>query len=287
MHSANLPTLSLGLVDAAVRAALDEDLGLAGDITTQSTIAPDAQAVAVFSSRDDGIVCGLDFARAAFAQQLAGLDFQTRVADGDRVKKGDEIARVTGNARAILSAERVALNFMCHLSGISTYTRRFADEIAHTKARICDTRKTLPGLRGFEKYAVKCGGGANHRFGLFDAVLIKDNHVAVAGSVTKAIEAARAYVGHLVAIEVEVDRLEQLQEALAAGAEAVMLDNFDVEGLKKGVALAAGRCKLEASGRVDLQSVKAIAETGVDYISTSKITMQAPVLDIGLDVVIG
>lgn len=181
----------------------------------------------------------------------------------------------------------MALNYLCHLSGIATTTAKFADLITHTKARICCTRKTTPGLRAFEKYAVRCGGGANHRFGLDDAVLIKDNHIAVCGSITKAIKAARNYVGHLVVIEIEVDTLAQLEEALEAGASTVLVDNFGISGLKDAVALNAGRARIEASGGINIDTIKDVAETGVDYISSSKITISAPTLDIGLDVTLG
>ena len=282
-YPAELPPI---LVDDAVRDALREDLGLAGDITTAATIPPEATATAVLVAREGGIVAGLALARSAFHQQATPPAFEALVADGDRVAAGAVVARVTGNARAILSGERVALNFLCHLSGIATHTARFVERVAHTRARIACTRKTVPGLRAFEKYAVRCGGGANHRYGLYDAVLIKDNHIAVAGGVTAAIVAARAYAGHLVAIEVEVDSLAQLEEALSAAVPCVLLDNFGEDGLRQAVALAAGRCRLEASGGVSLDTVAAIAETGVDYISTSKITMAAPPLDLALDIAI-
>jgi nicotinate-nucleotide pyrophosphorylase len=196
------------------------------------------------------------------------------------------VADVYGPARLVMSAERVALNFLNPLSGIATLTRAFTDAVAGTGAQICDTRKTTPGLRAFQKYAVRCGGGANHRYGLDDAILIKDNHIAVAGGVAAAYGAAAAYAGHLVAIEIEVTTLEELAQALEAGARVVLLDNMDNETLKKAVALNAGRAKLEASGGVKLDRVRSIAETGVDYISTSQITLSAPPLDLGLDVVI-
>jgi nicotinate-nucleotide pyrophosphorylase (carboxylating) len=282
-YPAELPPI---LVEDAVRDALREDLGLAGDITTAATIPPEAIATAVLVAREGGIVAGLALARSAFRQQAAPPAFEALVADGDRLAAGAVVARVTGNARAILSGERVALNFLCHLSGIATHTARFVERVAHTRARIACTRKTIPGLRAFEKYAVRCGGGANHRYGLYDAVLIKDNHIAVAGGVTAAIAAARAYAGHLVAIEVEVDSLSQLEEALSAAVPCVLLDNFGEDGLRQAVALAAGRCRLEASGGVSLETVAAIAETGVDFISTSKITMAAPPLDLALDIAV-
>lgn len=288
-HPARLPAL---LVEEAVRRALEEDLGRAGDITSLSTIPAGREASAAFVAREQGRICGLDLAATAFALQRRALApeplaFEPLVEDGAVVMPGDVIARVAGDARELLSAERVALNYLCHLSGIATETARFAAAIAHTKARICCTRKTTPGLRALEKYAVRCGGGANHRFGLDDAVLIKDNHVAVAGGIIPAIEAARAYVGHLVAIEIEVDSLDQLEEALSAGAGAVLLDNFAIDALHLAVETAAGRARLEASGGVTLDTVAAIAETGVDYISSSRITISAGAIDIGLDITTG
>jgi nicotinate-nucleotide pyrophosphorylase (carboxylating) len=280
------PSLPQLLIDEAVRSALLEDLGRAGDITTNATLPEDATARAVLSSRDTGTICGMGFAQTAFALIDPTLTFVALAKDGARVSPGADIARIEGNARSILSAERVALNFLMHLSGISTYTARFADLIAHTNAKVCDTRKTIPGMRAFAKYAVKCGGGSNHRFGLDDAVLIKDNHIAVAGGVAKAILAARAYAGHLVKIEVEVDGLDQFEEALAVNADVILLDNMGPELLEKAVEINAGRAKLEASGGIAFDTIKAVAETGVDYISTSKITMAAPTLDIGLDIVL-
>lgn len=280
------PSLPQLLVDEAVRSALLEDLGRAGDITTNATLPEDATARAVLSSREAGTICGMGFARTAFALIDPSLNFIILTKDGTRVKPGEDIARIEGNARSILSAERVALNFLMHLSGIASYTAKFADLIAHTNARVCDTRKTIPGMRAFAKYAVKCGGGSNHRFGLDDAVLIKDNHIAVAGSVAKAILAARAYAGHLVKIEVEVDGIDQFEEALSVNADVILLDNMRPELLEKAVKINAGRAKLEASGNIAFDTIKAVAETGVDYISTSKITMAAPTLDIGLDIVL-
>ncbi len=280
---ANLPP---NLIEDAVRAALAEDLGLAGDLTSQATLPPDAIAVATLSAREPGVVSGLPLATEAFRQIGAGVSFEPQIADGAAVAAGDPVARVSGNARQIFGAERVALNFVNHLSGIATLTRAYADAIEGTGARICDTRKTTPGLRAFEKYAVRCGGGANHRFALDDAILIKDNHIAVAGGVAAAYRAARAYAGHLVAIEIEVTSLNELREALDAGATVVLLDNMDISALREAVALTAGRATLEASGGVTLERVRAIAETGVDFISTSQITMGAKPLDLGLDVVI-
>ena len=281
---ANLPALSQLQVEQAVRAALLEDLGLAGDVTSDATIPAAAKAVAHMSSREDGVVAGLSLAKEAFSQFDEKTKFKAYVKDGDRVTPGQKIAKIEGRARSVLGGERVALNYLCHLSGIATYTSRFAERIAHTKAVVCCTRKTIPGLRAFEKYAVKCGGGSNHRYGLDDAILIKDNHIAVAGGVREAIEAARAFAGHLIKIEVEVDTLEQLKEALKAGPDVVMLDNMTPDQLKEGVDIVGGAIPIEASGNVNIDTIKEIAEAGVDMISTSKITMSAPTLDIGLDI---
>ena len=271
------------LVEPLVRAALLEDLGRAGDLTSDAIIPPDAVARAVLQAREPGVVAGLDFAGTAF--RLADPRLQMRVLKGDgaRLRPGDDIAEIVGPARGLLTGERVALNFLGHLSGVASATAAIADAIAHTKARVADTRKTTPGLRAAEKHAVRLGGGANHRFGLDDAVLIKDNHIAVAGSLTTAVERARAYVGHLVKIEVEVDTLDQLREALAVGVEAVLLDNMGPDLLREAVASVAGRAVTEASGRITLQTAAAIAETGVDLISAGWLTHSARVLDIGLD----
>lgn len=285
---ARLPAqLPRHLVERAVASALEEDLGLAGDLTSQATLSPGAQATASLSAREAGVIAGLDLAAAAFRLVGDGVVFTPNVADGDRIGVGGLVASVTGPARLVMSAERVALNFLNHMSGIATLTRIYADAVAGTGAQICDTRKTTPGLRAFEKYAVRCGGGANHRYALDDAILIKDNHIAVAGSVTAAYTAAAAFAGHLVAIEIEVQNLAELEEALAAGARVVLLDNMDNATLRQAVTINAGRAKLEASGGVKLDRVRAIGETGVDYISTSQITMAAQPLDLGLDVTIG
>ena len=278
---AQLPHL---LVERAVMAALEEDLGLAGDLTSQATLAPTATATATLSAREPGIIAGLDLAAAAFRLVGPGVTFTPQVRDGDAIAADGVVATVTGPARLVMSAERVALNFVNHLSGIATLTRTYVDAIAGTDTRICDTRKTIPGLRAFQKYAVRCGGGANHRYSLDDAILIKDNHIAVAGSVSAAYRAAAAFAGHLVAIEIEVTTLAELEEALAAGARIVLLDNMDNAMLAQAVALNAGRARLEASGNVKLDRVASIAATGVDFISTSQITMGARPLDLGLDV---
>lgn len=279
-----LPSLSPLLIERSVRAALEEDLGRAGDITSQATIAPDKRARAVLSSRQLGIVSGIPLARAAFHTLDAAISVTPEAEDGDLVEVGRVLARIEGNARSILSAERVALNFLMHMSGIATLTSSFVKQVTGTGAAICCTRKTIPGLRAIEKYAVRCGGGSNHRFGLDDAVLIKDNHIAVAGGVAAAIAAAKSFCGHLVKIEVEVDTLTQFEEALDAGPDVILLDNMSLEELREAVRINNGAVELEASGNVDQSTVSAIAGTGVDYISTSKITIAAPTLDIGLDI---
>jgi nicotinate-nucleotide pyrophosphorylase (carboxylating) len=287
MMQERLPDLPPPLVSEAVRAALAEDLGLAGDITSAATIPSTTRARAVIAARKPGVVAGLALAAEAFRQIDAGITFRSDIGDGERAEPGRAIARIEGRARGILSAERVALNFLCHLSGIATLTSRYAGAVSHTKARITCTRKTLPGLRAFEKYAVRCGGGSNHRYGLDDAILIKDNHIAVSGGVRQAIDRARRHAGHLVKIEVEVEDPGQLREALDGGADAILLDNMDPATLREAVSISAGRAVLEASGGVTLESVAAIAETGVDYISVGALTHSAPALDLGLDIEIG
>lgn len=282
----DLPELPPVLVVDAVRAALREDLGRAGDITTAATIPADAKAEAIFGARQSGVLAGLALAEAAFREIDPEVTFTALKRDGGHVGKGDIAARVSGPARAILSAERVALNYLCHLSGVATATAALVAKVAHTRARICDTRKTLPGLRTFEKHAVRCGGGWNHRFGLDDAILIKDNHIAVAGGVVAAIERARAHAGHMVRLEVEVDSLDMLREALTARPDAVLLDNMAPAVLREAVAIVDGRAVTEASGGITLQTVAAVAESGVDYISSGWITHSAPSLDLGLDVVV-
>ena len=283
----NMPVLPALMVEDAVRAALLEDWGRAGDITAQATLSQETGARAVIAARQPGRLSGIDLAAAAFRLSDPAIGVEILARDGDRLAPGDVVMRVSGPARGMLSAERVALNYLGHLSGIATATAAFADRVAHTKARIVCTRKTTPGLRAFEKYAVRCGGGANHRFGLDDAILIKDNHIAVAGGVRAAIEASRRFAGHLVRVEIEVDTLEQLREALDAKPDVIMLDNMQPDRLREAVAIADGRVVLEASGGVNLETVAAIAETGVDLISVGWITHSAPVLDLGLDIEIG
>jgi nicotinate-nucleotide pyrophosphorylase (carboxylating) len=278
-----IPPLDPQMVAGAVEAALAEDLGSGGDITTTATIPASAQAVAVIAARKPGVIAGLPLAEAAFRALDPSVRFESVVKDGARVTPGDVVARMSGPARSILSAERVALNYLGRLSGIATATAFFADAIAHTKAKISDTRKTTPGLRMLEKYAVLCGGGVNHRFGLYDMVLIKDNHIAVAGGVRPALRAAKEKTDG-VKIEIEVDKLDQLDEVIAEGTDIVLLDNMTPDQLAEAVKRVGGRFTTEASGNVTLDTVKAIAESGVDIISTGWITHSAPVLDLGLDI---
>ena len=273
------------IVLPVIRGALAEDLGRAGDVTAQACIPADAILTADFVTRRGGVVAGLDCVRLTLAELDAASSFTALSADGQAVPAGVTLARVSGNARAILSAERTALNLLGRLCGVATLTQDFVDAVAGTKAKITDTRKTTPGLRALEKYAVRCGGGVNHRFGLDDAILIKDNHVAACGSVGQAIRRAKAFAGHLVKVEVEVDSLVQLQEALAHDPDVIMLDNFGLDDMREAVAMADGRVLLEASGGVTLDSVRAIAETGVDVISVGALTHSVRVLDIGLDAV--
>jgi len=277
----DLPEL---LVEATVRAALAEDLGRAGDITSSACIPAAARLSAALVVRGPGVIAGLDCARLAFAALDPDARFETLLADGQTAAAGAVVARIEARARAVLGAERVALNLLCRLSGIATLTAAFVAETAGTRARIVDTRKTTPGLRALEKYAVRCGGGANHRFGLDDAILIKDNHVAACGGVGEAVRRARSSVGHMVRIEVEIDQLDQLEDALAEGPDIIMLDNFNPDDLDAAVRQTAGRARLEASGGVNLGTVRAIAGTGVDFISVGALTHSAPILDIGLDV---
>jgi len=271
------------LIDPIVRAALAEDLGRAGDVTSLATIDADARFAAVFAARKDGRVAGLDCARIAFAALDPTATFEIVTPDGADAAPGAVLARVEGNARALLSAERVALNLLGRLCGIATLTRTYVRAIEGTGANITDTRKTTPGLRALEKYAVRCGGGVSHRFGLDDAILIKDNHIAACGSVGEAVRRAKAFAGHLVKVEVEVDGLDQLAEALAEKPNVILLDNFSLEDLKTAVHEVAGRAILEASGGVTPETVRAIAQTGVNVISVGALTHSAPSLDIGLD----
>lgn len=280
MHLTPLPRIML---EPLVRAALLEDLGRAGDITTDAIVPADHRATVVLASRQQGVVAGLDLAALAFSLIEPAIEMKVEKPDGSRLVPGDVIATLSGPARGLLTGERVALNFLSHLSGIATATAGIVDAVAGHRARIVCTRKTTPGLRPLEKYAVRCGGGSNHRFGLDDAVLIKDNHIAISGGVRPAIERARANVGHLVKIEVEVDTLEQLDDVLKLGVDAVLLDNMSPETLTTAVRMVAGRAITEASGRVNLATAPAIAASSVDLISVGWLTHSAPILDIGLD----
>ncbi len=280
----NLTPLPDLMIEPIVRAALAEDLGRGGDVTGAACIPDGARMTARFTARREGRIAGLDCARLAVLAMDPHASFEVTTPDGADAAKGAVLATVSGDARAVLVAERTALNLLQRMSGIATLTRAFVRAVEGTQARIVDTRKTTPGLRALEKYAVRCGGGSNHRFGLDDAILIKDNHIAVCGGVAQALERARAQAGWLCKIEIEVDTLDQLEQALAGGPDVILLDNFKVENLRRAVVLVAGRVKLEASGGVTLDTVRAIAETGVDAISVGALTHSAPALDIGLDV---
>ncbi len=277
------PPLPRIMLEPLVRAALLEDLGRAGDITTDAVVPVEAQATTALVARQQGVLAGLDLARIAFELIEPKVVFAAERSDGDALAPGDVIATISGPARGILTAERVALNFLCHLSGIASATASVVKAVAGYKAQIVCTRKTTPGLRAVEKYAVRMGGGGNHRFGLDDAVLIKDNHVAIAGGISEALRRARKNVGLLVKIELEVDTLEQLAEALGVGVDAVLLDNMDPETLKKAVGMVDGRAITEASGRITPATAPAVAASGVDLISIGWLTHSAAVLDIGLD----
>ncbi|MFG1372067.1 carboxylating nicotinate-nucleotide diphosphorylase [Xanthobacter oligotrophicus] len=271
------------MVEPIVRAALLEDLGRAGDITTDAVVPPGHESRLVLAARQPGVVAGLDCARLAFRLLDGAVRFTPRVTDGAAVAPGTVLAEVEGSSRALLTGERTGLNLACRLSGIATATAGLVQAIAGHKAQIVCTRKTTPGLRSLEKYAVRAGGGSNHRFGLDDAVLIKDNHVAIAGSVREAVSRVRARAGHMVKVEVEVDTLAQLEELLTIGADAVLLDNMTPQTLAEAVRMVGGRMLTEASGRVNRDTAPAIAAAGVDLISVGWLTHSAPILDIGLD----
>ncbi len=279
------PPLPGVILDPIVRLALAEDLGRAGDLTTDATIPAGTQIRAAIRVRNSAVIAGLDAAAYALGLVDDGLALEIKCNDGSAVHPGDTVAVIEGEARSVLIAERPMLNFIGRLSGVASLTRKFADAIAHTNARIVCTRKTTPGLRALEKRAVRCGGGTSHRYGLDDAILIKDNHIAACGSISAALERARAYAGHLRMVEIEVDTLEQLDEALAGRPHAVLLDNMPPETLRRAVARVDGACVTEASGGVTLETVAAIAETGVDFISSGALTHSAPNIDVGLDVV--
>jgi nicotinate-nucleotide pyrophosphorylase (carboxylating) len=280
MSIAPLPDL---LIDPVVRAALLEDLGRAGDITAAACVPAATRMTARFAARKAGRIAGLDCARLAVTALDPTARFTVKIADGSDAAAGAVLAEVEADARALLSAERVALNLLGRLSGVATATAAYAKVIDGTGARITCTRKTTPGLRALEKYAVRCGGGINHRFGLDDAILIKDNHIVASGGIGPALERAKAAAGHLVRIEIEVDTLAQLDEALPYGPDVILLDNFSLDDLRVAVARAKGRAVLEASGGVTLETVRSLAETGVDVISSGALTHSAPALDVGLD----
>ena len=280
-----LEPLSSLLIEPLVKAALLEDIGRGGDLTSEATVPADARAQVVIAARKPGRIAGLDLARAAFRLVDPTLEIAIATRDGEDVAPGDVVCAIKGRARSILTAERVALNFLGHLSGVATATANIATAIAHTKAKVCCTRKTTPGLRVVEKFAVRAGGGLNHRFGLDDGILIKDNHIAVAGGIDAAVTGARARAGHMVRIEVEVDTLDQLEECLALGVDAVLLDNMSPATLADAVARIDGRAWAEASGNITVETAAAVAEAGVDLISSGAITHSAPTLDLGLDYV--
>jgi nicotinate-nucleotide pyrophosphorylase (carboxylating) len=272
-------------IDAAVTRALAEDLGRAGDVTSIATIPEGTQARALVVARAAGVIAGLPMVAAAFAKLAPEIEISAGLRDGARVAAKTTLMQIAGPARAVLAAERTALNLLGHLSGVATATHEFVRRAAGTRLRICCTRKTTPGLRALEKYAVRCGGGFNHRFGLDDAMLIKDNHIAVAGGIRAVLARARGAAGHLVKIEIEVDTLDQLREVLAVGlADAVLLDNMDIATLRQAVALVDGKLPLEASGGITLDTIADIAATGVDYASSGWITHSAPNLDVALDI---
>ncbi len=282
-QSTSEPKLDQVLLKPLVEVALAEDLGRRGDVTSQATIPAEMQAQLQIRARQAGVICGIDLARLAFELIDAQIEFVAQVADGESVASGSVLATVRGNARHLLTAERTALNFMTHLSGIATATRQIVDSVAEYPAQITCTRKTIPGLRTVQKYAVRCGGGRNHRLGLDDAILIKDNHIAIAGDITTAIQQAQDFAGHLMPIEVEVDTLAQLELALDAGANLVLLDNMAPKLLRQAVIMCQGRAKTEASGGITPESVRAVAETGVDFIAMGYLTHSTTALDIGLD----
>ncbi len=274
--------LYLPLVEAALR----EDIR-SGDITSNALIPADQTATAQMNFRVDGIVSGTQIARATFRFLDPEANIEILHGDGSRVAAGTEVMRIQANARAVLTAERVALNFTQRLSAIATLTGQFVESVAGTKAQIADTRKTTPGLRLLEKYAVRCGGGSNHRFALDDLILIKDNHIALCGGITEAIVRARTYAGHAIKVEIECDTLTQVEEAVAARADIILLDNMTIEELKTAVGIINGRAVSEASGGINLQTVRGIAQSGVDIISVGGLTHSAQSLDIGLDIQVG
>ena len=279
------PPLPDIILDPIVRLTLAEDLGRAGDLTTDATIPVDTQMSAQIRARVSGVIAGLD--AAAYALKLVddSVSLEITLPDASKIARGDVIATLTGSARSILIAERPMLNFIGRLSGVASQTARYAEAISHTSARVVCTRKTTPGHRALEKRAVRCGGGTAHRYGLDDAILIKDNHIAACGSISAALERAHAYAGHLRMVEIEIDTLSQLEEALKGRPHAVLFDNMTPEMLREAVAMVDGACTTEASGGVTLETITTIAETGVDFISVGALTHSAPNIDVGLDVV--
>jgi len=277
------PALAEVLLKPLVKAALTEDLGRRGDVTSQATIPADMRAQLQIKARQAGVICGMDLARLSFALIDEQIEFIAKVNDCATVEAGTILATVRGNARNLLTAERTALNFMTHLSGIATDTKKIVDSVAEYPTQITCTRKTIPGLRIIQKYAVRCGGGRNHRLGLDDAILIKDNHIAIAGNIKTAIQQAQDFAGHLIPIEVEVDTLGQLEQALDAGVNLVLLDNMAPDVLSEAVVMCKGRAKTEASGGITPETVQAVAKTGVDFIAMGYLTHSTTALDIGLD----
>ena len=266
-----------------IKTALAEDLGF-GDVTSEATIPADSSSTAVMLAKQDLVLAGLEVARAVFEQLDENIRFTSFAKDGDRINAGTELAKLSGNTRALLAGERVALNLLQHMSGIATLTAGYVEKVKGLKARVLDTRKTLPGLRHLEKYAVRMGGGKNHRFGLYDGVLIKDNHIMAAGGITKAVEQARAKAHHLLNIEVETKTLDEVREALDSRAEIIMLDNMTLDMMREAVKLIDGRALVEASGNVTLDTIRMIAETGVDFISSGSLTHSAPAADISMKI---
>jgi len=271
-------------IDEIIKRALEEDIGYR-DLTTENLIPEDHRSRGMILAKQDGVIAGLEVARRTFTLLDAGVSFTQLVNDGDRVKSGDRLVELVGNTRALLMGERVALNFLQRMSGIATRTYRLKELIRGEKAEIVDTRKTTPGLRILEKYAVRAGGARNHRFGLFDGVMIKDNHIRAAGGISQAVKAVRQRIPHTIKIEVEVEDLDMLREALEAGADIILLDNMDVTTMKRAVEMTAGRALLEASGGINEHNLVEVARTGVDYISIGALTHSSPALDLSLELV--
>ncbi len=272
------------IVKGLLALALEEDLG-PGDVTSEATIHPESMSVAMVLAKQDLILAGLDIARAVFNCLDSKIQFTAVVMDGNTMNAGTEIAKLSGNTRALLAGERIALNLLQHLSGIATLTAAYIEKVKGLKTEVLDTRKTLPGLRQLEKYAVRVGGGRNHRFGLYDGVLIKDNHIKASGSITNAVASARKSAHHLLKIEVETKTLDEVREALAVQADIIMLDNMSIDMMHKAVKLIAGKALTEASGNITLETIRAVAETGVDFISSGRLTHSAPAVDISMKII--